>query len=129
MKAEWWQQLGSWVETIEPVSGRRVVAACNDAINRADLDTLERLMTDDHRFVDRAGSVVEGRAACVDAWAGFFAVFPDYRNAFETVRPSSDGAIEVAGYSECSDDRLREPARWNVRVRDGLVEEWLVQDG
>lgn len=127
-KTEWWQQFGSWVETIEPVPGRRVVLAFNDAITRRDLDVIESLMTDDHRFVDSAGNVVGGRAACVDAWRSFFAAFADYRNVFAETRPSNDGAIEMSGRSECSDARLREPARWTVRVREGLVEEWRVHE-
>lgn len=46
-----------------------VVIAFNEAINAADLATLEALMTEDHRFVDPAGAEVDGRLACVEACA------------------------------------------------------------
>lgn len=127
-KVEWWARFGAWVETAETVPGRRVVVACNDAINEQRVDVLERLMADDHRFVDSAGGSVVGRAACVDAWRSFFAAFPDYRNVFESFERTGDGTIEVVGHSHCSDARLRGPARWLVRTQHGLVTEWRVCD-
>jgi uncharacterized protein (TIGR02246 family) len=59
-----------------------VVTAFKDAINAGDLDALSALMTDDHRFIDTEGHVVDGRAACREAWEGFFAAFPDDCNVF-----------------------------------------------
>jgi hypothetical protein len=63
-----------------------VVLAFNDAINRGDLPGLGRLMADDHRFIDTAGNTCTGKPACLEAWRGFFAAFPDYRNVFVNVR-------------------------------------------
>ena len=51
-----------------------------------DLDALTALMTDDHRFVDSEGATVDAKTECVEAWRGFFAAFPDYRNVFDVVR-------------------------------------------
>jgi LmbE family N-acetylglucosaminyl deacetylase len=104
----------------------RVVVTFNDAINRRDLAALSALMTDGHRFIDPAGSVVDGKPACVDAWRGFFASFPDYRNVFDDVRADGAGLVEVRGRSECSTVELAGPAVWRVVVRGGLVEEWRV---
>ena len=103
-----------------------VVVAFNDAVNAADLARLEALMTEDHRFVDAAGSEVRGRAACVDAWRGFFATFPDYRNVFEQVSEIGRGEVEAVGRSECSDPRLDGPARWTATVVDGRLRRWQV---
>jgi ketosteroid isomerase-like protein len=105
-----------------------VVVALNDAINAADLARLEGLITEDHRFVDSAGSEVHGRAACVHAWRGFFAAFPDYRNVFERVREEVPGEVEAVGRSECSDPRLDGPARWTASVVDGRVRRWQVDE-
>ena len=99
----------------------------NDAINRRDLDALADLMTEDHRFVDTAGSVVDGKPACVDAWRGFFASFPDYRNEFATVTTTDDRVV-IEGRSACSVPELAGPARWHALVRDGQVVEWRVED-
>jgi uncharacterized protein (TIGR02246 family) len=105
----------------------RVVEAFNDAINAGDLAALARLMSDDHRFVDAAGGCVDGKAACTDAWRGFFAAYPDYRNHFADVRRLGGGVVEVTGVSTCSDPTLDGPARWRAVVRGGLVTEWRVQ--
>jgi dihydrofolate reductase/ketosteroid isomerase-like protein len=105
------------------------VVAFNECINSRDLDGLGALMAEEHTFVDSAGSRVEGRAACVEAWRGFFASFPDYRNVFDTTEAGGDGdVVTVTGRSECSVPELSGPARWRARVRAGVVEEWRVYE-
>jgi ketosteroid isomerase-like protein len=105
-----------------------VVVAFNDAINAGDLAQLEALMSDDHRFVDASGGEVRGRPACLDAWRGFFAGFPDYRNVFDHVEEVASGEVVATGRSECSDPRLDGPARWSASVVDGQVRRWQVDD-
>ncbi|HEV7761752.1 MAG TPA: nuclear transport factor 2 family protein [Acidimicrobiales bacterium] len=106
-----------------------VVVAFNAAINRRDIEALGALMAEEHRFVDVEGHRVEGKAACVEAWRGFFASFPDYRNVFDDVRGDGAGSVEIRGRSECSDPALDGPARWHAEVRDGLVVLWQVTEG
>ena len=102
-----------------------VVAAFNERINARDLDGLTALMTDDHTFVDDAGAAINGRQACADAWAEFFAAFPDYRNVFETM--TADGeTVRVTGHSVCATPELAGPAGWTATVRDGKVSRWQV---
>jgi ketosteroid isomerase-like protein len=103
------------------------VVAFNTCINARDIDGLAARMADDYTFVDSAGAVEPGRSAGIDAWRGFFAQFPDYRNVFETVEVR-DGTVIVIGRSVCSLEALDGPAIWTVRVRDGLVAEWRVDD-
>jgi ketosteroid isomerase-like protein len=109
-----------------------VVLAFNAAINRGDLPGLGRLMADDHRFIDTAGNTFAGKPACLEAWRGFFASFPDYRNVFDNVHSNvhsgHGGIVEVHGRSECSVAALSGPARWRAVVADGLVVEWRVFD-
>jgi ketosteroid isomerase-like protein len=105
-----------------------VVVRFNEAINRRDLDALAQLMAEDHRFVDAEGHVVDGKAACVEAWRGFFRAFPDYRNTFESVISMAPGVVEVRGRSDCSEPALVGPARWRAVVRHGQVVEWRVSD-
>jgi ketosteroid isomerase-like protein len=106
-----------------------IVVAFNDAINARDLAALGGLMDDEHQFVDSAGATVTGKAACLDAWRGFFEAFPDYRNIFEDVRSAGAGVVEVRGRSVCSEPTLTGPARWRAVVRDGRVLVWQVSDG
>ena len=105
-----------------------VVRAFNDAINDRDLTALSALMTDGHQFVDAAGASVDGKAACVEAWRGFFAVFPDYRNDFDDVHETDDGVVDVRGRSTCSVPALDGPAVWRAVVRDGQVDLWQVSE-
>ena len=104
------------------------VVAFNDAINARDLDALGGLMHEEHRFVDSAGASVEGKAACIEAWRGFFDAFPDYRNVFDEVGVDATGAVRVRGRSECSTPGLDGPARWRALVEEGLVLLWQVSE-
>jgi hypothetical protein len=84
-------------------------------------------MASRHRFIDSAGTAVEGKAACLDAWRGFFAAFPDYRNEVSVI--AVDGPIiAMAGRSHCSDSRLDGSALWRAAVDAGLLTEWQVLD-
>jgi ketosteroid isomerase-like protein len=117
----------------EPADPAAVVGRFNDCINRQDLYGLTDLMSADHTFVDSAGSTVTGRAGCADAWRGFFAAFPDYRNVFTTVSTRTDPVtgtdiVAVVGHSVCAEPALSGPALWTAVVHDGRVTEWRVHD-
>jgi ketosteroid isomerase-like protein len=101
--------------------------AFNDAINAGSIEALARLMTVDHRFVDSAGVVTEGKPACLEAWRGFFTSFPEYRNHFDEVG-THDDLVVVRGRSRCDTPELDGPALWSARVLNGLVSEWRVHD-
>ncbi|MFF8267351.1 nuclear transport factor 2 family protein [Streptomyces sp. NPDC016562] len=101
--------------------------AFNDRITAHDLDGLAALMSQDHTFVDAAGTVLAGKQACLDAWRSFFAAFPDYRNVFTSVVAHHD-VVSAAGRSECSEPRLAGPAHWTATVQDGLVTRWHVYE-
>lgn len=106
----------------------------NSGINNRDLDLLASLMCDDHTFTDTEGGVVSGKQDCLDAWRGFFAAFPDYRNVFTSLVERGEDAsaaqaqrvVVVVGYSTCSDPRLAGPALWTATVRGTKVAEWRV---
>lgn len=102
-----------------------VVGRFNDCINARDIDGLAAWMTDDHTFIDSAGGVVEGKAACLEAWRGFFDMFPDYQNVFTSFSRRDDRVI-IAGYSTCSDARLAGKAIWTATIAGGQVAEWRV---
>jgi hypothetical protein len=63
----------------------------------------------------------------VDAWQGFFAAFPDYRNEFERLVVQGDRVI-VIGRSSCSDVRLDGPALWVATTKGDQVAEWRIYE-
>jgi ketosteroid isomerase-like protein len=97
----------------------------NECINSRDVDGLAASMTDDHMFIDTEGGVVSGKPACIEAWRGFFAAFPDYRNVFTSITANGD-VVAIVGHSECSEPILAGPALWTARVRGGRISEWRV---
>ena len=103
------------------------VRAFNDAITRADIERLSGLIAPEHRFIDPAGQIVDGREAVVAAWRGFFRAFPGYRNVFEEFRVSGSDAV-MRGYSVSEDSRLDGPALWRAEVMDHHLTLWAVHE-
>lgn len=103
------------------------VIAFNEAITAADLDALAGLLTDDHVFTDSAGTEIAGKPAVCDAWSGFFAAFPGYRNIFDSIATDGDTVI-ATGESRADDPRLSGPALWRARVTGGQLASWEVFD-
>jgi ketosteroid isomerase-like protein len=104
-----------------------VAVRFNERINARDLAGLATLMTDDHTFIDTAGTSLAGKGACLAAWRGFFEGFPDYRNVF-TSFTTHDDVVTIVGRSECAEPSLAGPALWTATVRDGKVAEWHVHE-
>jgi ketosteroid isomerase-like protein len=104
-----------------------IAIAFNECINRRDLGGLTELMTEDHMFTDTTGASVRGKAACIEAWRGFFAQFPDYRNTFDNIRSRGDMAIAI-GSSTCSVEVLNGPAIWTSASKQGRVSHWRVYE-
>jgi ketosteroid isomerase-like protein len=99
----------------------------NEHINNRDADGLATVMTEDHSFIDKAGNAIRGKPRCLEAWRGFFAAFPDYRNIFERLMVQ-DESVVVSGRSSCADARLDGPALWVAKMKEGKVAEWRVYD-
>jgi hypothetical protein len=71
------------------------------------------------------GDTISGKERCVEAWRGFFAALPDYRNHFEHVVLPGNKAV-IVGCSVCSDARLVGPALWTANIKGQLIAEWHV---
>jgi ketosteroid isomerase-like protein len=101
-----------------------VALGFNECINARDLKGLARLMANNHTFIDTAGTAVVGKAACVEAWRGFFDSYPEYRNVFEAVLARGN-RITVVGHTVCPGVfALEGPALWTaIGIEDvpGLV--------
>ncbi|MGD9884558.1 MAG: nuclear transport factor 2 family protein [Reyranella sp.] len=104
-----------------------IALSFNDCINRRDLKGLAALMADRHVFIDSADNTISGKSRCIEAWRGFFASFPDYRNQLERVFPPGETVVLV-GYSVCSDLRLAGAALWTATIENARVAEWRVYE-
>lgn len=102
-----------------------IASQFNTFISANDIDALSSLLTDDHVFIDTAGTQVSGKAAVLAAWSSFFSAFPGYRNQF-TGFVERGREVCIEGHSSCSDPRLCGPALWRAVVRDGQIVEWRV---
>lgn len=106
--------------------GAALVIRFNERIGARDVDGLAQLMSEDHTFIDAAGTAVIGRAACLEAWRRFFEAYPEYRNVFESVSMKGTG-VNIAGRSYCpGHPELEGPALWTAVVHGAEVVEWRV---
>lgn len=100
----------------------------NECINARDLKALGRLMAANHAFIDTAGNALIGKAACIEAWNGFFDSYPEYRNIFEAVLSRRDRAT-IVGHSVCPGfPALEGPALWTAVASQQELTEWRIYD-
>ena len=104
------------------------------AINQADISELERLMTEDHTFIDAAGKTERGREEMVKGWVWYFEMFPDYKieiadiiqkdeliAAFGTAKGTYNGKRGLV-----SENVIKMPAAWRAIIKGGKVKIWQV---
>ena len=93
-------------------------------INAHDPAGIIALCTADHVFIDSLGSRLSGRERLEQAWAGYFAIFPDYRIEVEAAA-SQDKLALACGFATAthaaSQKTWRIPAAWRAIVRDGHI--------
>jgi ketosteroid isomerase-like protein len=118
---------------LEPLPPVAAVVSFIDAINRADIGRLDDLITDDHRLVVFDESPLEGRAANVEAWRGYFTSFPSYIIAPHQV-VERDGEVAVMGHTTGSHLGLPDDVEkqvlliWRARVVGGKLRYWRLLD-
>lgn len=111
-----------------------VVKAFIAAINRRDPSAISALMTEDHTFIDSAGTVTSGRETMTTGWETYFRMFPDYRIQVETIL-ADDPVVGVFGRA-CGTyngrrglvpvNRIEMPAAWKAVVDHGKIKLWHV---
>ena len=110
----------------DAASTRATIDKFNAAFNRHDADGVAALLTDDTVFEDTSpapdGKRVEGKAAVVEFWRGWFARNPDAHFDAEDVIVSGNRATVLWVYR-----KMRNSQPWHLRgvdvftVRDGKV--------
>lgn len=99
----------------------------NEFINNHDIKGLTSLMTDDHTFIDRAGSVDKGKESMTKGWTEFFSSYPEYKNNFDRVE-SHDNLVILIGYAYWTEKNKYDPAIWTARIEDDRVAEWRIHE-
>jgi ketosteroid isomerase-like protein len=108
------------------LTARLVIERFNEAFNRHDADALAPLLTDDTVFEDTSpapdGRRIEGKAAVVAFWRGWFARNSDAQFEAEEMIVSADRVVVRWVYR-----KIRNGQPWHLRgvdvftVRDGKV--------
>lgn len=99
----------------------------NECINNRDLNGLTQLMTEDHAFIDRKGTVHEPKQTMVQGWKEFFRTVPQYKNTFCRVQ-SKDNLVVILGYAYWSEEQPHDPVIWTAIIVNDLVREWRVHE-
>ncbi len=97
----------------------------NECINNQDVKGLERLMTDDHIFIDRDDNVNRSKQTMIRNWVKFFEMVPGYKNTFTRVQ-SNDNLVVILGYAYWSEKQPYDPVIWTATIVDDLVHEWRI---
>jgi len=112
----------------------KVVFDFADAINKADVDKIYRLMADDHLFIDSQDNKMEGKEKMRNAWSEYFRLFPDYKIEIEEIF-EKDSSICIIGHASGTYKNLhntnnsnhwRIPAAWKAVIKDNQVKHWQV---
>jgi len=112
----------------------QVVLDFVDAINRADVDKMYELMTDDPIFVDSRDTVTSGKENLKQAWIGYFDLFPDYKIEI-TEMLEKESILGMYGYASGTYKNLKDennthhwriPAAWTVIIKNNRVKKWQV---
>jgi ketosteroid isomerase-like protein len=100
-----------------------------DAINRRDIDALERLMSADHRLEVFDERPLVGRDANAEAWRGYFDAFPQYLIHVRQ-RAETDDAIALLGHTTGSHLGLTDDQEgdltliWLATLAESTVSGW-----
>ena len=103
-----------------------------EAVNDADIIEMEKLMRDDHLFIDSGGGKYQGKDIMIQGWITHMTMFPDYKiEIIEIIE--NDGIIGIFGYASGTYKDLKDtmnsnyyriPAAW--KVNEGKIKHWQV---
>ncbi|MEZ4689679.1 MAG: nuclear transport factor 2 family protein [Ignavibacteria bacterium] len=104
-----------------------------EKINDQDINGIIQLLSDDHKFIDSMGIVVNGKKEMKNAWKLYFKWFPDYEIIIKNTLMTDDsvGIFGIAKGTFDTDeltpsDKFEIPAAWRAKVKDNLITEWQV---
>ena len=104
------------------------------AINAANVDKICSLITPDHVFTDSQNNRMTGSDNMRRAWAGYFALFPDYHIEIQETFVN-ENVICMLGYASGTyqnrkdsenSNSWRIPAAWKAILKDNKISHWQV---
>jgi ketosteroid isomerase-like protein len=114
---------------VPPISPQTAVGNLLARINAHDARGVVACCTRDHVFIDSLGTRLSDLAKLESGWAGYFALFPDYRIDVETML-SRDALVLLTGSASATHRATgrswRIPAAWRALVSEHLIAEWQV---
>jgi len=105
-----------------------------NAINEHDVEKINLLMTDDHKFIDAHGNEIVGKDKMKTAWTGYFQWFPDYTIEITEVFVK-DNYVAAFGFAsgtfkgektKSNESYWRLPASWKVAGENEKIKLWQV---
>lgn len=112
----------------------KVVLDFVNAINNIDIDRINRLMSENHLFIDSQDNRMNGKEKMKQAWIAYFAMFPDYKIEINEIF-EKDSLICIIGYAsgtyngiqdENNTNYWRIPAAWTAIITDNQIKQWQV---
>ncbi len=104
---------------------KQIATDFNNCINKADINGLSALMSEDHQFIDRDGNIHQPRSFMVEAWKNFFAAYPGYKNTFTKV-DIRNSLVVMQGFAYWSPGNVHDPALWTAVIENNRVKKWQV---
>ena len=105
-----------------------------EAINNRDANKLNALMTEDHRFIDSMGTVVDGRERMRQGWIGYYEMVPDYKIEIDEAIVSGNVVFMIGkAMGTYTSDGMLKPenfwetiAAWRAIVEGDKIKQWQV---
>ena len=113
---------------------KNIVLSYIDAINKADIDGLLNLMTDDHILIDSQNNKMTGKDNLRQAWIGYFDLFPDYKIEVNEIL-EKDSLICILGYASGTYKNLKNDDNsnfWKIPlalaaiIKDNYISQWQI---
>ncbi len=119
---------------MKKLTNKETVLKFIEAINNANIDDLEYLMSNDHIFIDSGDNKFDGKENMKQAWITYFNMFPDYKIEIFDIT-ENDSIVGVFGYAsgtykgiknKGNSNYYRTPASWKAVVKDNKIKHWQV---
>ena len=105
-----------------------------DAINKADIDGMLNIMTDDHILIDSQNNKMTGKDNLREAWIGYFGLFPDYKIEVNEIL-EKDALICILGHASGTYKNMKNkdnsnywriPIALTAIIKDNHIRQWQI---
>ena len=103
------------------------------AINSHNIDLINEMMSDDHKFTDSLGSVYRGKELMSQGWRNYLKMFPDYKIDIDEIYNDVDKVMFTGKASgtyyvdkAAKENHWEITAAWRAVVINNMIKEWQV---